>query len=219
MEKQIVTGFSELRQLIDTLTEGIENQWSHAVRKQILLLLHGLKNFSRKYDYKDIEAELVAVEATLGYGQGSGGTPDPGSIVEHQNRLLELIDTLDEQPDLVEDNEAEINPQSGQTDIRLVLCNCPGRDTARELARNIVESRLAACINIIANIGSIYWWEGEIQDSAECQLQIKTSESRLQQLIEYIKQHHPDDVPEILAFPVNSGNEDYFDWVNQETHA
>ncbi len=102
--------------------------------------------------------------------------------------------------------------------IQLVMCNCAGRDAARELARNLIEARLAACINIIANIGSIYWWKGEIHDTAECQLQIKTSHQSLNDTIDYIKQHHPDDIPEILVIPINEGNKDYFEWVKQETY-
>jgi len=85
------------------------------------------------------------------------------------------------------------------------------------LAQGIVKARLAACVNIIANIGSIYWWEGEVKDTAECQLQIKTASSCVEDVIHYIKQNHPFDVPEILVFPVDKGNEDYFDWVKQET--
>ncbi|MCP4271680.1 MAG: divalent-cation tolerance protein CutA, partial [Gammaproteobacteria bacterium] len=78
--------------------------------------------------------------------------------------------------------------------------------------------RLAACINIIANIGSIYWWKGEIHDTAECQLQIKTSHQSLSDTIDYIKQYHPNDIPEILVIPINEGNTKYFEWVKQETY-
>jgi len=126
---------------------------------------------------------------------------------------LKIVNQLTQ--DVVETNEDKTDKHGI---IQLVMCNCPGRDAARELARNLIEARLAACINIIANIGSIYWWQGEIHDTAECQLQIKTSHQSLNDVIDYIKQHHPGDVPEILVIPINEGNEEYFEWVKQETY-
>ena len=85
---------------------------------------------------------------------------------------------------LLEDNgEDESTDRDG---VQLTLCNCPSRDEAREIARGLVESGLAACVNIIANIGSIYQWQGEIVDTSECQLQIKSAAERREAIEAYI---------------------------------
>ncbi|MFT5451038.1 MAG: periplasmic divalent cation tolerance protein, partial [Enterobacterales bacterium] len=118
------------------------------------------------------------------------------------------------EPEMADSN---LFSEAEKSKIQLILCHCPGRDAARELARGLVQTRLAASVNIIANIGSIYWSEGEIKDTAESQLQIKTSIDRLEDTLHYIKQNHPNDVPEILSIGVEKGNDDYFEWVKQET--
>lgn len=137
------------------------------------------------------------------------------NISEEQETNQDIDDSIETESSVVEE---VIEEECKQASIQLILCNCPGRDAARELAQGIVKARLAACVNIIANIGAIYWWDGEIKDTAECQLQIKTSNQSLEDIIRYIKQNHPNDVPEIIAMQVENGNQDYFDWVKQETY-
>jgi len=245
METQLTDFYEDLSLLSDCLGEGIEKEWSHELRKEILLLLHKLKNNSRRLANFDIESELIAIEVTLGYGSGSTiNEIEASQIEEHQLRLIELTDqnaeisdevvleeSVDEPLDELKEQNKNITDESSvelKTEVKmeesskpklqLILCNCPGRDAARELAHGLIKARLAACVNVIANIGSIYWWQGEIKDTAECQLQIKTSNQSFDDVIQYIKQNHPNDVPEILGVPVDKGNEDYFDWVKQETY-
>jgi len=153
-------------------------------------------------EVEEIIIEYEAIDDTQPY--------DQIETTDEENILDEI-----EYPHEVKTNEDKTNKQGI---IQLVMCNCPGRDAARELARHLIEARLAACINIIANIGSIYWWKGEIHDTAECQLQIKTSHQSLNDVIDYIKQYHPGEVPEILVIPINEGNKEYFKWVKQETY-
>jgi len=153
-------------------------------------------------EVEEIIIEYEAIDDTKPY--------DQIETTDEENILDEI-----EYPHEVKTNEDKTNKQGI---IQLVMCNCPGRDAARELARYLIEARLAACINIIANIGSIYWWKGEIHDTAECQLQIKTSHQSLNDVIDYIKQYHPGEVPEILVIPINEGNKEYFKWVKQETY-
>ena len=238
MEQQFSDYYQGLTQLSNYLGEGIERRWSHELRKQILLLLHKLKNSSRKQADTEIESELISIEVTLGYGSGSSKEPEISQIEDHQLRLLELVESKSNAKFIVEEDSTDENGEveesvdlldfvadESSTDlqlvtsnIQLILCNCPGRDAARELAYGLVNARLAACVNIIANIGAIYWWQGEIKDTAECQLQIKTSHQSLDDVIQFIKHKHPNDVPEILAITVDKGNNDYFDWVKQETY-
>lgn len=267
MEQQYDNYFADLTLLGDYLEEGTFQGWSHPLRKNILLLLHKLKTNCHKSGNINLANELVALEVSLGFGDGNDFNPEKTKIADHQIRILELIDDSDEteieqpeaeQPEIEEivieyeaidddqlndlniitDEEKVLNKiadpdkseavtqaettteekTTKQGIIQLVMCNCPGRDAARELARHLIEARLAACINIIANIGSIYWWKGEIHDTAECQLQIKTSHQSLNDVIDYIKQYHPDEVPDILVIPIDLGNMEYFEWVKQETY-
>ncbi|MBT8449230.1 MAG: divalent-cation tolerance protein CutA, partial [Gammaproteobacteria bacterium] len=101
--------------------------------------------------------------------------------------------------------------------LHLTLCNVKSRDEAREIARGLVENKLAACVNFIANIGAIYRWQDNIEDISECQLQIKSVPSRDEDIKNYIIAHHSYDVPEIITMPIHQVNDDYVQWVIQET--
>lgn len=87
-------------------------------------------------------------------------------------------------------------------------------DIARKLARSLVESHLAACVNIIPNVRSIYEWKSTIHEDNELILMIKTRHEYVQQLIEFIKKNHPYEVPELIELPINNGNLDYLKWID-----
>jgi periplasmic divalent cation tolerance protein len=101
--------------------------------------------------------------------------------------------------------------------IRVVLCTCPDERVASELATGLVESRLAACVNVLPRIRSIYRWQGDVQDEAESLMVIKTGETRVAALQGWLVEHHPYDVPEVIALPVEEGLPAYFEWVARET--
>ena len=103
------------------------------------------------------------------------------------------------------------------TPVRIVFCTVDSADAARKLARRLVQDRLAACVNIIENVTSVYKWEDRIEEDAELMLVIKTRDSRLQELMDRISELHPYDVPEILSWPVEKGSKAYLDWVVSET--
>lgn len=103
------------------------------------------------------------------------------------------------------------------TPVRIVFCTIDSVDAARKLARRLVEDRLAACVNIIENVTSVYKWEDRIEEDAELLLVIKTRDGRLRELMERIRELHPYDVPEILSWPVQRGSRPYLDWVVAET--
>jgi periplasmic divalent cation tolerance protein len=90
-------------------------------------------------------------------------------------------------------------------------------DQAWRIGRTLVQARLAACVNVIPGMNSIYWWEGEIQEDAEMIVIAKTRESLLPKLIETVKSVHSYDCPCIIAVPVLGGNPDYLDWIGRET--
>ena len=102
-------------------------------------------------------------------------------------------------------------------DIQVVLCTCPDSATAEELAAGLVEARLAACVNILPQIRSIYRWGGELQKDRETLMIVKTRGDRHGELQSWLQRHHPYDVPEILALNVSAGSADYMNWVLNET--
>ncbi|MGQ9658764.1 MAG: divalent-cation tolerance protein CutA [Thermochromatium sp.] len=105
------------------------------------------------------------------------------------------------------------------THYRVILCTCPDLDTAQRLAKSLVEERLAACVNLVPGLTSVYRWEGGIQQDSEVLLLIKTVEARVEPLAERLRQLHPYEVPEIIALPIVSGASDYLNWVSECVNA
>jgi periplasmic divalent cation tolerance protein len=96
---------------------------------------------------------------------------------------------------------------------RVIFCTCPDADFGAELAGKLVESRLAACVNLIDSVRSIYRWEGKLCDDREVLLVIKTTEPHVVALTEMLAELHPYDCPEVIALPVTSGHAPYLDWL------
>ncbi|MFH0966833.1 MAG: divalent-cation tolerance protein CutA [Methanobacteriota archaeon] len=101
------------------------------------------------------------------------------------------------------------------SDICVVYCTAP-QDQSAKIARELLERRLVACVNITP-VRSLYRWEGHICDDAEDLLIIKTRPTQLDDLIALIKAIHPYDLPEVIALPVIHGSPEYLDWVMNET--
>ncbi len=100
----------------------------------------------------------------------------------------------------------------------VVLITAPADgEAAAKLARTLVEERLAACVNRVPGLVSTYWWQGKIEEDREELLIIKTSEDRLEALLERVPELHPYAVPEVLALPVEKGHPPYLDWLLAET--
>ncbi|MFZ6735936.1 divalent-cation tolerance protein CutA [Undibacterium sp. Ji42W] len=99
----------------------------------------------------------------------------------------------------------------------LVLTNLPDREAATKLASKLVAEKLAACVNISADILSIYNWDGEQHADTEVQLMIKTRQACYASLEALILAQHPYDLPEIIAIPLVAGLPAYLDWVRKET--
>lgn len=97
----------------------------------------------------------------------------------------------------------------------LVLCTCPEGETASELARALVEERLAACVNILPGIASVYRWQGAIETSREALLLVKTERAAYARLESRLRERHPYEVPEIVALPLENGLPDYLQWISQ----
>ena len=99
----------------------------------------------------------------------------------------------------------------------LVLTNMPDALSARALAHQLVEQKLAACVNIQTGVQSVYRWQGVIEEANEVSLLIKTSAARFSELEAAIKAAHPYQLPEIIALPIAAGWPPYLDWLAKET--
>ena len=99
--------------------------------------------------------------------------------------------------------------------ILLAFCTCPDAATAEQIARALVAERLAACVNQLPGVRSIYMWQGQAQTDQEVLLLIKTDESRFPALSERLNELHPYELPELIAIPVAVGSGPYLDWVRQ----
>ncbi len=99
----------------------------------------------------------------------------------------------------------------------LVLTNCPDEEVANTIALAVVEARLAACVNILPHVQSIYRWQGSVESATEIPLFIKSTAANYPALESIIRRHHPYEVPEIIALPVAHGLPAYLNWVAAET--
>lgn len=99
----------------------------------------------------------------------------------------------------------------------LVITNLPDRDGALELARELVEGRLAACVNVLAACTSVYRWQGKIDTAEEVPVFIKTMKQHYRLVEEAIRRAHPYELPEIVAVPIGDGLAAYLQWVAAET--
>lgn len=102
--------------------------------------------------------------------------------------------------------------------LRLVLVNAPP-DRAPEIARALVERRLAACVNVVPGVRSFYRWQGKLEEDQESTLLVKTRADRVEELTRAVRELHPYEVPEVIALPIEAGagNPAYLAWVASET--
>lgn len=100
-------------------------------------------------------------------------------------------------------------------EILLVLCTFPDAETARRIARELIETKLAACANITAPVQSIYRWAGKIEEASETMVFFKTTPERFDRLQTKLRALHPYDVPEIIAWPLRRGLPEYLNWVSE----
>nr|ACN28985.1 unknown [Zea mays] len=99
----------------------------------------------------------------------------------------------------------------------VVYVTVPNREAGKKLSQSIISEKLAACVNIVPGIESVYWWEGKVQSDAEELLIIKTRESLLDALTAHVKANHEYDVPEVIALPITGGNTKYLEWIKNST--
>ena len=103
------------------------------------------------------------------------------------------------------------------TDVNVVFSTIDNQDQAVKISETLVTERVAACVNILPQVTSVYRWQGQIHKEPEYIMIIKTKTDKLDQLITRVKQLHPYDVPEIISFPIQHGLSSYLDWVVEQT--
>jgi periplasmic divalent cation tolerance protein len=105
-----------------------------------------------------------------------------------------------------------------RTEYIVVLITAPSQEVGEQLASHLLAQKLAACVNILPSIISIYAWKGEVQNDQEVLLVVKTrAELFHERLVPAVKAIHPYEVPEIIALPVVMGSQSYLDWIAAET--
>lgn len=105
------------------------------------------------------------------------------------------------------------------TGYQIVYCTCPDHATAEKIATQLVKEKLAACINIIPHLTSIYHWKGEVKKGNEVLMMIKTHTDKMTLLEETIIGLHPYDFPELISINIESGNRAYLEWVHNVVHS
>jgi periplasmic divalent cation tolerance protein len=96
----------------------------------------------------------------------------------------------------------------------MAFVTCPNKKEAELIAGDLVRQKIAACVNILAGVKSVYRWKGRVESSKELLLVIKTRKSKLAKLIKKVKSLHSYDVPEIIAVAIAGGSKDYLEWIN-----
>jgi len=103
------------------------------------------------------------------------------------------------------------------TKARIILSTIDTSAEAERIARDLVDNRLASCVNISPGLQSVYRWQGEIHSDKELLLIIKTSSDKTDMVIKRIVELHPYDLPEAVVLPIESGHAAYLDWILNET--
>ncbi|MEW6108021.1 MAG: divalent-cation tolerance protein CutA [Nitrospirota bacterium] len=99
----------------------------------------------------------------------------------------------------------------------VVFITSSNEQEAEKIAKAVIESRLAACVNIIKNVRSIYRWQGRIEDDNEALMIVKTRSDLFEELLNAVKGLHSYSVPEVIAMPIIEGSGDYLKWLEKET--
>lgn len=94
---------------------------------------------------------------------------------------------------------------------------CPNSSVAEKIASLLVDQKLAACVNIIPSVKSIYSWNGKIEQNEEVLMMIKTRSSLVEKLTESVKANHPYECPEVISVPISSGFGPYLKWISEST--
>jgi periplasmic divalent cation tolerance protein len=102
-------------------------------------------------------------------------------------------------------------------DLRVVFVTVSSEEEGMKIARALVAKKLAACVNLVPGVRSVFRWKGEVKDEKELLLVVKTREPKLAHLVQAVKELHSYTVPETIALPILGGSEAYLAWLREET--
>ena len=111
-----------------------------------------------------------------------------------------------------------VSPSVNPNLLLVVLTSLPNMDTAKNMARALVEEKMATCVQLIDGMQSVYRWEGKVCEENEVQLSAKTTASKWPEILRFIQDRHPYDLPEILAFSPEQYEEHYGAWIQAEVN-
>ncbi|NWS91181.1 CUTA protein, partial [Toxostoma redivivum] len=97
----------------------------------------------------------------------------------------------------------------------IAFVNCLNEQIARDIARAIMDKKLAAYVNILPKSSALYFWKGELEESTEILLLVKTRTSKIGELSNYVRSIHPFEIPEIISLPIDQGNPLYLKWIDE----
>ena len=100
--------------------------------------------------------------------------------------------------------------------VVLVLTTFADAERARHIGTQIVELQLAACVNMVPGVESLYQWKGDLEVERECLCLLKTTQKRVKALEEWLQENHPYEEPEFLVFPASAGSKGYLEWVRSQ---
>lgn len=101
--------------------------------------------------------------------------------------------------------------------FRVVFITCSTVEEANRIGSDLIKERLAACVNVVKGIASIFWWRGKVDRAEETLLIIKTRKEKIKDVIELVKKLHSYQVPEVISLPIVEGNEEYLNWISEAT--
>ncbi len=102
-------------------------------------------------------------------------------------------------------------------DYNVIFCTVPSQEDGKKIGNILVKERLAACVNIVSGITSIYEWKGELCDDSEFLMIIKSRKGLFENIKKRIVENHPYELPEIISLSIDDGLEPYLDWISENT--
>lgn len=103
------------------------------------------------------------------------------------------------------------------TSYQICFITVGDEKTANAIIDGLLKNRLAACVSIIGNVSSVYWWKNKIEHAREFLLIVKTRKSLTEDIIQFVRENHTYAIPEVIFFEITHGNRDYLDWIGANT--
>jgi len=107
---------------------------------------------------------------------------------------------------------------NSETPYRFIYVTTANREEALKIGRLLVQERLVACVNVLRDMTSVYWWEGKVEEGRESVLIAKTTEDRVDDVLRVVEEEHSYDCPCAVALPIAAGIPAYLQWIHDETH-